>query len=45
MLVDLAQQGRFPLADFITETIDLDDVEKAFDKMHHGQVLRSVVQL
>jgi len=45
MLVDLAQQGRFPLADFITETISLDDVEKAFEKMHHGEVLRSVVEL
>ncbi|PVG80918.1 S-(hydroxymethyl)mycothiol dehydrogenase [Nocardioides gansuensis] len=45
MLVDLAQQGRFPLADFITETIGLEDVEKAFDKMHHGDVLRSVVEL
>ena len=45
MLVDLAQQGRFPLADFITETIGLEDVEKAFDKMHHGEVLRSVMEL
>ena len=45
MLVDLAQQGRFPLADFVTETIGLDDVEKAFEKMHHGEVLRSVVEL
>jgi S-(hydroxymethyl)mycothiol dehydrogenase len=45
MLVDLAQQGRFPLCDFITETIGLEDVEKAFDKMHHGEVLRSVVEL
>jgi len=45
MLVDLAQQGHFPLADFITETISLDDVEKAFEKMHHGEVLRSVVEL
>ncbi|HSX69016.1 S-(hydroxymethyl)mycothiol dehydrogenase [Nocardioides sp.] len=45
MLVDLALQGRFPLNDFITETIALDDVEKAFEKMHHGEVLRSVVEL
>ncbi len=45
MLVDLAQQGRFPLSDFVTETIGLKDVEDAFEKMHKGQVLRSVVEL
>jgi S-(hydroxymethyl)mycothiol dehydrogenase len=45
MLVDLAQQGRFPLAEFITETIALDEVEDAFAKMHKGEVLRSVVEL
>jgi S-(hydroxymethyl)mycothiol dehydrogenase len=43
MLVDLYRQGRFPLEDFVTETIGLDDVEEAFAKMHHGEVLRSVV--
>ncbi|WP_203336765.1 S-(hydroxymethyl)mycothiol dehydrogenase [Nocardioides limicola] len=45
MLVDLAAQGRFPLAEFVTETIGLGDVEAAFTKMHHGDVLRSVVEL
>ncbi|NEM09011.1 S-(hydroxymethyl)mycothiol dehydrogenase [Geodermatophilus normandii] len=45
MLADLYRQGRFPLADFVTETIGLDDVEAAFDKMHDGTVLRSVVVL
>ncbi|SNS86290.1 S-(hydroxymethyl)mycothiol dehydrogenase [Geodermatophilus saharensis] len=43
MLADLYRQGRFPLADFVTETIGLDDVEAAFAKMHRGEVLRSVV--
>src|SRR3954452_16675871 len=43
MLVDLYRQGRFPQGDFVTETIALDQVEAAFDKMHHGEVLRSVV--
>jgi S-(hydroxymethyl)mycothiol dehydrogenase len=43
MLVDLYRQGRFPLEDFVSETIGIDDVEAAFDKMHHGDVLRSVV--
>ncbi|GAA2685234.1 MULTISPECIES: S-(hydroxymethyl)mycothiol dehydrogenase [Actinosynnema] len=45
MLVDLYQQGRLDLDAFVTETIALDGVEAAFDKMHGGQVLRSVVQL
>src|SRR5918998_650538 len=43
MLVDLYRQGRFPLEDFVSETIGLDAVEQAFEKMHHGDVLRSVV--
>ena len=43
MLVDLYLQGRFPLDDFVSETIGLDSVESAFEKMHKGEVLRSVV--
>ncbi|WP_328429276.1 S-(hydroxymethyl)mycothiol dehydrogenase [Streptomyces sp. NBC_00443] len=45
MLIDLHLQGRLPLDAFVTETIALDDVEKAFERMHHGDVLRSVVVL
>ncbi|MEV5936717.1 S-(hydroxymethyl)mycothiol dehydrogenase [Streptomyces sp. NPDC052079] len=45
MLVDLYQQGRLDLDAFVTETIKLDEVEKAFEKMHDGDVLRSVVVL
>ncbi|CAL9365104.1 S-(hydroxymethyl)mycothiol dehydrogenase [Streptomyces sp. enrichment culture] len=45
MLVDLYLQGRLDLDAFVTETIPLDDVEKAFERMHHGDVLRSVVVL
>ena len=45
MLVDLYLQGRLDLDAFVSETIALDDVEKAFAKMHHGEVLRSVVLL
>jgi S-(hydroxymethyl)mycothiol dehydrogenase len=45
MLVDLHLQGRLPLEKFVSETIGLDDVEAAFDKMHRGEVLRSVVVL
>jgi S-(hydroxymethyl)mycothiol dehydrogenase len=43
MLVGLHLQGRLPLDKFVSETIRLDDVEAAFDKMHSGDVLRSVV--
>ena len=31
MLVDLALQGRFPLSDFVSETIGLEDVDEAHD--------------
>jgi S-(hydroxymethyl)mycothiol dehydrogenase len=43
MLIDLHLQGRLPLDKFVSETIPLDQVEGAFEKMHHGDVLRSVV--
>lgn len=43
MLIDLYLQGRLPLDEFVTEKIGVGDVEAAFDKMHHGDVLRSVV--
>src|SRR3954468_10348763 len=43
MLVDLYLQGRFDLDAFVSETIGLDDVEAAFEKMQRGDVLRSVV--
>ncbi len=45
MLIDLYLQGRLDLDAFVTETIALDEVEKAFEKMHRGDVLRSVVVL
>ncbi|MEI7779081.1 MAG: S-(hydroxymethyl)mycothiol dehydrogenase [Actinomycetes bacterium] len=43
MLIDLYLQGRLPLERFVSEEIALGDVEAAFEKMHHGDVLRSVV--
>jgi S-(hydroxymethyl)mycothiol dehydrogenase len=43
MLVDLYLQGRFPLEDFVSETIGIDGIEEAFEKMHRSEVLRSVV--
>ena len=44
-LVDLYRQGRLDLDAFVTEEIGLGDVEAAFEKMHSGDVLRSVVVL
>ncbi|MFC4914070.1 S-(hydroxymethyl)mycothiol dehydrogenase [Actinomadura gamaensis] len=43
MLIDLYLQGRLDLEAFVSETIPLDGVEAAFEKMDHGDVLRSVV--
>ncbi len=45
LLIDLWQQGRFPLDRFVSERIPLDAVEEAFHKMERGEVLRSVVVL
>jgi S-(hydroxymethyl)mycothiol dehydrogenase len=43
MLVDLYLQDRLDLDAFVSETIALEDVEKAFVRMERGEVLRSVV--
>ncbi|WP_460813075.1 S-(hydroxymethyl)mycothiol dehydrogenase [Nocardioides salsibiostraticola] len=43
MLVDLYTSGRLDLDAFVTEEIGIDGVEAAFEKMHDGNVLRSVV--
>ncbi|MFN2540112.1 MAG: S-(hydroxymethyl)mycothiol dehydrogenase [Mycobacteriales bacterium] len=45
LLIELWQQGRFPLGEFVSERIALQDVEEAFHKMERGEVLRSVVLL
>ena len=43
MLIDLHLQGRLPLDRFVSETIGINEVEQAFEKMERGEVLRSVV--
>jgi S-(hydroxymethyl)mycothiol dehydrogenase len=45
MLVELYLQGRLPLDRFVTETVGIDEVERAFERMQRGEVLRSVVLL
>ena len=44
MLIDLFLQDRLPLDAFVTEIIGIDEIDDAFAKMHHGDVLRSVVK-
>ena len=43
LYIDLYLQGRLDLDRFVSETIAIDEVEDAFHKMEHGEVLRSVV--
>jgi S-(hydroxymethyl)mycothiol dehydrogenase len=43
ILVDLYLAGRLDLDGFVTETIPLDGIEGAFERMRKGEVLRSVV--
>src|SRR5215510_15015597 len=40
MFISLFRQGRLPLDRFVSETIGLGDVEEAFVRMEHGEVLR-----
>ncbi len=42
-LISLYLQGRLPLDKFVSESIGLEEIESAFDRMHSGEVLRSVV--
>ena len=43
MLIDLYLRGKLDLDGFVSETIAIDQVEQAFEKMERGEVLRSVV--
>jgi S-(hydroxymethyl)mycothiol dehydrogenase len=45
MLVDLHLAGRLPLDKFVSERIELDQVEEAFARLARGEVLRSVVTM
>jgi S-(hydroxymethyl)mycothiol dehydrogenase len=45
MITELYLQGRVDLDAFVSEEIGLGDIESAFEKMHTGGVLRSVVVL
>ncbi len=45
LLIELYLQKRLDLDAFVSEIISLEDVEVAFEKMHRGEVLRSVVSM
>ena len=41
--VELSQNGDIPLDTFITHTMRLDDINQAFDLMHEGKSIRTVI--
>ena len=41
--VEMAEKGEIPLDTFITHTMGLEDINKAFDLMHEGKSIRSVI--
>ncbi|QID19633.1 S-(hydroxymethyl)glutathione dehydrogenase/class III alcohol dehydrogenase [Nitrogeniibacter mangrovi] len=41
--VERAQKGEIPLDTFITHTMGLNDINQAFDLMHEGKSIRSVI--
>ena len=41
--VEMSQKGEIPLDTFITHTMGLEDINKAFDLMHEGKSIRSVI--
>jgi S-(hydroxymethyl)glutathione dehydrogenase/alcohol dehydrogenase len=42
-IVDWYMDGKINIDDLITHTMPLDDINKGFDLMHHGESIRSVV--
>jgi S-(hydroxymethyl)glutathione dehydrogenase/alcohol dehydrogenase len=42
-IVDSYMAGRINIDDLITHTMPLEDINKAFDLMHRGEAIRSVV--
>ncbi len=43
-IVDWYMEGKINIDDLITHTMPLDDINKAFDLMHAGESIRSVIQ-
>ena len=43
-MVEDAMKGDIDLAPFVTHTMGLEDINKAFDLMHEGKSIRSVIK-
>ena len=43
-LVDRYMAGRIKIDEFVTKTMPLEDINRAFELMHDGEVIRSVIQ-
>lgn len=41
--VDRYMKGEIPMDDFVTHRMGLEDINKAFDLMHEGKSIRSVI--
>lgn len=41
--VERAQRGEIPLDTFITHTMGLEEINRAFELMHAGKSIRSVI--
>mmetsp|Transcript_4358 Transcript_4358/g.15913 ORF Transcript_4358/g.15913 Transcript_4358/m.15913 type:complete len:381 (-) Transcript_4358:87-1229(-) len=44
-LVDQYMEGKIPLEDFVTDRMKLEDINKAFEKLHEGSCLRCVIDM
>ena len=42
-IIDQYMKGEFALSDFITHTMPLEDINQAFDLMHEGKSIRTVI--
>jgi len=42
-MVEEAMRGEIELAPFVTHTMGLEDINKAFDLMHEGKSIRTVI--
>jgi alcohol dehydrogenase len=43
--ITLYQRGRLPVDRLLTGTLDLDDINDGFDRLHDGQAIRQVITL
>ncbi len=43
MIVDLFMDGKYKLRELVSQQIDLEDLNKAYEELERGEVRRSVV--